>query len=95
MADQARSTATSLLCLSSSVAGKCKPSKCLFRLRSRSTKIFFFFCNAMVESSKCVKLDHVVMLDSEFTRSTAVGVNAACPHEGGAPLIEDRRRENE
>ncbi len=48
----------------------------------------------MVES----KIVHVVMLDSEFTRSTAVGVNAACPHEDLAPLmdmIDDRRREND
>ncbi len=40
------------------------------------------------------------MLHSELTRSTAVGVNAACacPHEDLAPLIdiiEDRRREND
>ena len=38
------------------------------------------------------------MLHSELTRSTAVGVNAACPHEDLAPLmdmIDDRRREND
>ncbi len=42
-----------------------------------------------------MKIVHVVVLDSEFTRSTAVGVNAACPHEDLAPLmdmIDDRRR---
>ncbi len=38
------------------------------------------------------------MLHSELTRSTAVGVNAACPHEDLAPLIDmidDRRREKD
>ena len=41
---------------------------------------------------------HNVMLHSELTRSTAVGVNAACPHEDLAPLmdmIDDRRREKD
>ncbi len=43
----------------------------------------------MVES----KIVHVVMLDSEFTRSTAVGVNTACPHEDLAPLMDQGRRQ--
>ncbi len=28
------------------------------------------------------------MLHSELTKSTAVGVNAACPHEDLAPLMD-------
>ena len=37
------------------------------------------------------------MFDSMFTRSTAVGILMACPHEDLAPLIDwmaDRSREN-
>ncbi len=41
--------------------------------------------------SSCVYFLHVhnvVMLDSEFTRSTAVGIITACPHEDLAPLMD-------